>query len=302
MKPIVVILAAGMGSRYGGLKQIDPVGPNDEIIIDYSIYDAVQAGFERFIFIIKEENQEAFDEVLTSHLPKDLEINFAYQKLDDLPENCEVPEGREKPWGTAHAVYAARDLIDAPFVVLNADDYYGPKAFEYMYDFLMDEQNGPGDHAMIGYHLRNTLTENGSVSRGVCSTEDGRLVKVTETKEIYADGDGGKYSKDGGETFNQLAGDTLVSMNFWGYQLDFLDAIERDLKIFFEESVPADPMKAEFFLPITVTNELQSGAGNVEVIPTSDKWMGVTYKEDKERVQEGFKDLVEKGTYPSPLW
>ncbi len=302
MEPIVIIMAAGMGSRYGGLKQIDPVGPNGEIIIDYSIYDAVQAGFKKFIFVIKQENQAVFQEILTSKLPKDLDVQFAFQDVEDIPVGFSLPEGREKPWGTAHAIYATRNQVDAPFMVINADDYYGPEAFRLMYDFLTDHEGEVGDYSMVAYKLPNTLTENGSVSRGVCTVDGDHLTDVTERKEIYADGDGGKFTEDGGETFEQLSADTLVSMNFWGFQTDFMDAIRRDLTTFFEEDVEKNPLKAEFYLPSVVTNQVKDHGASVTVLPTDDVWMGVTYQEDREEVRKGFEKFVEDGRYPSPLW
>ncbi len=302
MEPIVIIMAAGMGSRYGGLKQIDPVGPDGEIIIDYSIYDAVKAGFKKFIFVIKQENHAAFQEILASKLPKDLDVQFAFQDVADIPETFTVPEGRVKPWGTAHAIYAARNQVDAPFMVINADDYYGPEAFQLMYDFLKANEAEVGKYSMVAYKLANTLTENGSVSRGVCTVEGDQLETVTERKEIYADGPFGKFTEDGGESFESLGEDTLVSMNFWGFQTDFMDAVRRDLTLFFEEEVDKNPLKAEFYLPSVVSNQIKGHGATVTVLPTDDVWMGVTYQEDREEVKKGFEKFVEDGRYPSPLW
>lgn len=302
MEPIVVVMAAGMGSRYGGLKQIDPVGQHQEIIADYSVFDAVRAGFKRFVFIIKEENRKLFEEALTDHLPKDLDLDFAYQRTDDLPEGFRCPEGRIKPWGTGHAIHAARAKIDAPFMVINADDYYGREAFQIMYDFLKEPGRPAGDYAMVAYRLANTLTKNGSVSRGVCRIEEGKLVDVTERTEIYPEEKGGKYTEDGGKTFVSLPEETYVSMNFWGFQPDLLASLETGFSSFLERAIQENPLKAEYYLPSVVTERLKDNSASVTVLTTDERWMGVTYQEDRDRVKEGFKKLAEEGVYPSPLW
>ncbi|WP_071705272.1 nucleotidyltransferase family protein [Murdochiella vaginalis] len=300
-KPILLVLAAGMGSRYGGLKQIDPLGPTGEIIIDYSIFDAVEAGFERFIFVIKEENREAFDEVLTNHLPKDLEINIVYQDLEDVPDGFTIPEGREKPWGTTHAICAAKDVIDAPFAVINADDYYGKEAYKKIYAFLTSDKIKENHHAMVGFKIKNTLTEHGSVSRGVCEVENGRLVQIVERTKLFKEGDGARFVDENGNE-QHLAGENVVSMNFWGFHPAFLPFLQKDLERFFREDVPKNPLKSEALLPTAVGTGLSEGKLSVEVLTTNDTWMGVTYHEDKEPVMAGFKALVDRGVYPSPLW
>lgn len=300
-EPIVLILAAGMGSRYGGLKQIDPVGPHGELIIDYSVYDAVAAGFKRFVFIIKEENRETFDEVLLSHLPRELDIQVVYQDREDVPEGFVIPEGREKPWGTTHAIYSARDVIDAPFAVINADDYYGKEAFVRLYDFLKRDEV-PEHHAMVGFKIRNTLTEHGSVSRGVCRVEDGHLAEIVERKNVYKDGENACFEDASGER-HALSGDTIVSMNFWGFQEEFMGVIAKAYARFFAEDVARDPLKAEALLPVAVGGELEKGGDFVvDVFTSDDAWLGVTYHADREPVVRGFQQLVQDGVYPSPLW
>lgn len=300
-KPILLVLAAGMGSRYGGLKQIDPLGPTGEIIIDYSIFDAVEAGFERFIFVIKEENREAFDEILTDHLPKNLEIHIVYQDLEDVPEGFIIPEGREKPWGTTHAICAAKDVIDAPFAVINADDYYGKEAYRQIYDFMTSDRITSDHHAMVGFKIKNTLTDHGSVSRGVCEVENDQLVKIVERTKLFKEGDGARFTDENGVE-QHLDGENVVSMNFWGFHPGFLPFLQEDLHRFFREDVPQNLLKSEALLPTAVGTGLTEGKLSVEVLTTNDTWMGVTYHEDKEPVMAGFKALVEDGVYPSPLW
>lgn len=300
--PILVVMAAGMGSRYGGLKQIDPLGPSGELIIDYSLYDAFQAGFRKVVFIIKAENREVFDEVLTAHLPEALEAVFCYQELADLPEGFSVPPGREKPWGTAHAVYSARTAIDAPFVVINADDFYGRRAFQMMFDYLSDETLGESDYAMVGYRLRNTVTENGSVSRGVCEIRDGFLTSVQEYTEIYATATSGRYLPSPKSDYVEFPEETYVSMNFWGFRSGFLQAIEGGFERFMAQKAAVDPLKAEYYLPTVVMDQLASGDARVRVLKTADQWIGVTYREDRAAVRSALKALADTGEYPSPLW
>ena len=300
VQPILVVMAAGMGSRYGGMKQIDPVGPKGEIIMDYSLYDAYRAGFRRFVFVIKEENQQAFQELFHGRLPKDCEWHLAFQKMDDIPKNGVIPEGRTKPWGTAHAVYAARHLIDAPFMVINADDYYGSEAYALMVDFLQKSIHA-NRYVMVSFLLRNTLTENGSVARGICEVEEGELKKVTERTEIYRDGENARYTEDG-EHFTALPGNTPVSMNCWGFPQEFLSSIERYLTYFFAEEIQKNPLKAEAYLPSVVTADLQEKRAKVSVLQTEDSWMGVTYRADHETVRRGFADFITQGRYPAPLW
>ena len=341
-KPILLIMAAGMGSRYGGLKQIDPVGSNGEIILDFSLYDAMLAGFERVVFVIKEENLEAFRGLIDDRAGRHLDVKYAFQKLDDLPEGFEVPKGREKPWGTAHAVYAAREYIDAPFCVINADDYYGAGAFQTMYEFL--EQIGehededastakqdpvgaaalPEHYSMVAFQLDKTLTENGHVARGVCEVnEDGTLKKVTERTKImwrpvfetensdseasdagaaYDDAKVPAYTEDDGATWHKLERETPVSMNFWGFSRSFMDAVEKDFPAFLDKALAEDPLKGEYFLPSVVTDKIESGEADVTVLHSKDQWYGVTYKEDKQSVKDALQSMKDKGFYPDKLW
>ncbi len=302
-KPILVVMAAGLGSRYGGLKQADPVGPSGEILLDYSVYDAIRAGFEKIIFIIKKEHRALFEEHITKKFPASVEVCFADQELSDIPKEYELPEGRVKPWGTAHAIWAARALIDGPFTAINADDYYGTEAFRKMYQKLCATAGQPGAYAMVAYPLCNTMTENGSVSRGICDvTPEGLLLRVTERTEIYQNGSDGRYTEDGGKTFTDLSGDTLCSMNFWGFQADFLDAIAREFRLFLDRALTENPMKSEFYLPSVVTAQLNAGRAHVEVLTSRDRWFGVTYAEDKKTVVQGLRALVEQGVYPENLW
>ena len=329
-KPILLVMAAGMGSRYGGLKQIDPVGSHGEIILDFSLYDALLAGFERVVFVIKEENEEDFRKLIDERAGKYLEVNYAFQKKDDLPDGYQVPEGREKPWGTAHAVYSARQYIDAPFCVINADDYYGPGAFQIIYEFLeqLPEQTDvQGEHAketyaMVAFQLDKTLTENGHVARGVCEvSENGILDRVTERTKImwrplsdvedeadptvYEADEMPRvpaYTEDDGKTWNRLSPDAPVSMNFWGFGSSFMDAIAEGFPEFLDSKALADPMKAEYFLPSVVTEKIEDGSAEVKVLRSADKWYGVTYKEDKETVVNALQSMKDNGLYPEKLW
>ena len=302
-KPILVVMAAGMGSRYGGLKQIDPVGKNGEIIMDFSIYDAMRAGFSKVIFIIKEERLQDFKEVVGDRVSRYIPVEYAFQKLDDLPEGFSVPEGREKPWGTGHAVLAARDLIDAPFAVINADDFYGGEAFREIGAFLETAEDGGKAHwAMVGYQLQNTLTENGHVARGVCVEKDGILETVVERTRIEKRADGPAYTEDGGETWHSLPADATVSMNLWGFTPGFVEDLKCDFRAFLENDVPKNPMKAEYFLPFVVNDQIRAGKADVRVLKSADKWYGVTYKEDKPVVMRALADMMASGVYPDPLW
>ena len=303
-KPILVIMAAGMGSRYGGLKQIDPVDEQGHIIIDFSLYDAMRAGFERAIFIIKKENEEAFREVIGDRVSKHMEVKFVFQDLNDVPEGFEIPEGRVKPWGTAHAIYSCRDVIDAPFAVINADDYYGVEAFKVIYDYLVSHSDDEKyRYAMVGYRLGNTLTEFGSVARGVCVTsEDGYLLGVDEKTNIIKTETGAAFSEDGGETYTEISPDTPVSMNMWGFYPSIIKEFGIALDDFFANKVALNPLKSECFIPIEVDNLLKKDKATVKVLSSKDKWFGVTYKEDKPFVQASVKALKENGVYPEKLW
>ena len=302
--PVLVIMAAGMGSRYGGLKQIDPVGACGEKIIDYSLFDARRAGFKKAVFIIKEELLPDFQEAVFQKASQYMEIQWAFQKLEDVPEGVSVPEGRVKPWGTGHAALTgARLLGDAPYAVINADDFYGREAFEKMYAFLKAAKDGEKlDFSMVGFYLKNTVTEHGSVSRGVCQTREGMLEGIVERTRIERREDGIAYTEDEGRTWVPLAPDTVVSMNFWGFTPGFTGALERDFRRFFQEDVPGNPLKAEFFLPFVVNDLLSQGKAQVSVLSSADKWYGVTYQQDKETVVQAIGEMTQAGIYPSPLW
>ena len=297
--PILVIMAAGMGSRYGGLKQIDPVDAEGHIIIDFSIFDAIRAGFKKVVFIIKHEIEKDFREVIDKHLEgKDIEVEYVFQELDKIPQEFSVPECRKKPWGTAHALLCCDGVVDAPFAVINADDYYGAHAFEKIYNFLMSEHESEKYHfAMVGYRIKNTVTEQGTVSRGVCRSDpEGMLTEIVERTKIGTR-DGRIYYTEGNGEF-ELDGDTLVSMNLWGFTPEYIAECKRRFPLFLEENLSKNPDKCEFFLPSVVSELISEGKADVKVIDNTDKWYGVTYKEDKGAVVEAFKRLKEQGVYP----
>ncbi len=303
-KPVLVVMAAGMGSRYGGLKQIDPVGPHGELIIDYSIYDARRAGFETVVFIIKHEIEDAFRKAISDRLSQVMEVRYAFQQLDDLPAGYTVPEGREKPWGTAHAILAARRIIDGPFAVINADDYYGPHAFEVLYNYLSQHpDNERYQYAMVSYPLRNTVTEHGSVARGVCQVdEQDHLLSVTERTRIEKDGDHARYTEDGGETWHPLDGSTPVSMNLWGFNHSFLKELEDRLPAFLDKALVENPLKGEYFLPSVVSALIDEDRAQVQMLRSQDRWYGVTYKEDHPQVVAALAQMTAEGQYPAYLW
>ena len=302
-KPVLVIMAAGMGSRYGGLKQIDPVDAQGNKIIDFSIYDAIRAGFSKIIFVIKKELEADFRACISDRIKDQAEIVYAYQELDAIPAGCSIPEGREKPWGTGQAVLAAKDLLNGPFAVINADDFYGREAFQLIYDYLVGHEDTDKYHyAMVGYALKNTLTENGSVSRGVCETDkDGFLTDIVERTKIVRTDQGVSYTEDG-QNYVPISGDSTVSMNLWGFHMSFLKEAELRFRAFFENDVPKNPLKSEFFLPFIVDELLKENKAEVQVLKTADKWFGVTYQEDKPFVQKSIQDLKAAGVYPVELW
>ena len=281
-KPILVVMAAGMGSRYGGLKQIDPVGNHGQLIIDYSIFDARRAGFETVVFIIKHEIEADFKEAIGDRLARIMDVRYAFQQLEDLPAGYSVPEGRTKPWGTSHAIYAARGVIDAPFAVINADDYYGPEAFQVIYDYLSTHQDGETyDYAMVGYLLKNTVTEHGTVARGVCvENADGTLASVTERTKIGTYEGGIHYSEDDGATWTDLAADSIVSMNLWGFQPSFIRETGDRLAAFLDEALQTNPLKGEYFLPTVVSQLIAEGKATVRVLKSHDKWYCLLYTSD----------------------
>ena len=304
-KPILVVMAAGMGSRYGGLKQIDPVGQHGEVIIDYSLFDARRAGFETVVFIIKHEIEKEFKEAIGNRMEKHMEVRYAFQQLDNLPEGYSVPEGRTKPWGTSHAILSAADVIDGPFAVINADDYYGPEAFKVIYDYLSTHQDDAVyEYSMVGYLLKNTVTENGHVARGVCVTDsEGYLASVTERTKIATYEGGIHFTEDDGATWTDVPADTPVSMNLWGFDPSFVGELKTRFVPFMQE-LPntANPLKTEYLLPTVVGQMLAEGSAQVTVLHSADKWYGVTYKEDKPGVVAALAQKVAEGLYPTPLW
>ena len=296
--PELVIMAAGMGSRYGGLKQIDKVDEYGHIIIDYSIFDAMRAGFRDVTFIIKKEIEKDFREVMDAHLAgKDINVKYVYQELYKLPEGFEIPEGRKKPWGTAHALLCCLGTVDAPFAVINADDYYGVNAFTKIYEFLKNTDENSNHYAMVGYRIKNTVTEQGTVSRGVCEAdENGMLASIVERTKIGIE-NGNIYYLDGDEKFD-LDPETLVSMNLWALTPAYLRECRDRFPKFLTENVPVNPEKCEFLLPTVVSDLLKEGKADVKVLDNTDKWYGVTYKEDKETVVNAFRELKASGIYP----
>ena len=304
-KPVLVVMAAGMGSRYGGLKQIDPVGSCGEAILDYSLFDAHEAGFETAVIIIKEAIKKDFMETVGARLAKaPVEIRYAYQELDKLPEGYAVHEGRTKPWGTSHAVLCAKEAVDgAPFAAINADDYYGKEAFKIIYDHLANAKDGDkADFCMVGYEVSKTVTENGHVARGVCELdENGYLVEVVERTRIEQHENGIQYTEDG-ENWVDLKDDTIVSMNMWGFTPKFMDAIEAGFAAFLDKALVENPLKGEYFLPFVVTTMLNDQEATVRVLASKDKWYGVTYAADKPVVMAALKEKTEEGLYPYSLW
>ena len=306
-KPVLVVMAAGMGSRYGGLKQIDPVGNCGEAILDYSLYDAHEAGFETAVIVIKDAIKKDFMDTVGKRLKNaPIEIRYAYQELDMLPAGYAVPEGRTKPWGTSHAVLCAKAAVDgAPCAVINADDYYGKSAFRVIYNYLSTAKDGAiYDYCMVGYELSKTVTEHGSVSRGICSADaDGYLTAVTERTKIEKYEGGIHYTEDGGESWTDLAENTIVSMNMWGFTGSFIEEIEARFPAFLDSALESGNLRAEFFLPGTVSQLLSEGKAAVKVLTSPDKWYGVTYAADKPMVVAALKAMTDSGLYPTEgLW
>ena len=303
-KPTLVIMAAGMGSRYGGLKQIDPIDPQGHIIMDYSIYDAVQAGFGKVVFIIKKENEADFRESIGNRMEKRIPVEYVFQDLHNLPEGFEVPEGRVKPWGTGHAVLSCLPVVDGPFAVINADDYYGQEAFQLIHDFLVNTKDGEKyQYAMVGYLLKNTLTENGHVARGVCETDEHqKLTAITERTRIERRPEGPAYTEDDGATWHALPEDAPVSMNLWGFSESILKELKDRFPKFLKESIPENPLKCEYFLPFVVDELIREGKAEVTVLKSHDRWHGDSYKEDKPVVMKAMQDLKDAGKYPQGLW
>ena len=302
-KPVLVVLAAGMGSRYGGLKQIDPVGVKGEAILDYSIYDAHRAGFDTVVIIIKKAIEKDFMETVGKRLKNaPVEIRYAFQELNKLPAGYTVPEGRTKPWGTSHAVLCAAEAIDgAPFAVINADDYYGASAYKVMYDYL-SQNTDPYGYCMVGYELGKTVTDNGSVARGICETDDnGFLTVVTERTRIEKYSGGIHFTEDG-ENWVDVPADTTVSMNMWGFMPSFLEEINARFSAFLDKALPENPLKCEYFLPIPIAQLIQEKKATVKVLTSPDRWFGVTYAADKPVVVAELKKMTDEGKYPAGLW
>ena len=301
IKPTLIIMAAGMGSRYGGLKQIDPVGPSQEKIVDYSVYDAIKAGFGRIVFVIKEEMQELFMEQVGNRIAAAIPVDYVYQRLEELPEGLSPVAGRIKPWGTAHAVYCCRKIIHEPFAVINADDFYGEDAYASIADFLLNNAGGEKQQAcMVGYNIENTLTDFGSVTRGVCvKSDEGYLQGIAERTRIERKN--GEILDTDDDGVAVIAPGTVVSMNFWGFTPSVMQELETYLKRFFIKN-QGNLKSAEFYLPVFVNELIEDGKSDVKVLETSAKWFGVTYREDKAAVQEAIRDLINAGKYPEKLW
>ncbi|MBE6773413.1 MAG: nucleotidyltransferase [Clostridia bacterium] len=305
VKTTLVVMAAGMGSRYGGLKQIDPVGPNGEIILDYSVFDAVQAGFDRVIFVIKHEIEEDFKKITDRRYDGKIEVDYAFQDMADLPDGFTVPEGRVKPWGTGQAVLACRNLIDGPFAVINADDYYGKQTFRLIHEELIKkaEDNGKYNFCMVGFRIENTLTENGTVARGVCQTnEASMLTDIVERTKIAMNGDRIQFTENEGASWTDIPEGTVVSMNCWGFTPDMMEELKKRFPDFLEKGIKENPLKCEYFLPFVVDELLKENKAQVKVLETSEKWYGVTYKEDRKFVTDALGQKVTAGIYPEKLW
>ena len=300
MKPVLLVMAAGLGSRYGGLKQLDKIGPNGEIILELSSYDAIKAGFKKIIFILRTEIVEDFKELIGNKLSQFAEIEYVIQDMNNIPEGFNIPTGRVKPWGTGHAILCAKDIVKSPFLVINADDYYGQESFKLMYDYLSTntEEN---HHAMVGYKLKNTLSENGHVARGICTVEDGELKEIVERTKIIKRGESAFYTEDEKEWI-ELDYNSIVSMNMWGFMNSIFEITEEGFKNFLQNNLNNNPLKAEYFIPLVVSDLINSGKGKVKVINSKDKWYGVTYQEDKALVKEAIKKMIDEGKYKKNLW
>ena len=305
-KPVLVVMAAGMGSRYGGLKQIDPVGSHGEAILDYSLFDAHEAGFETAVIIIKKAIEKDFMETVGARLQTcPMEIRYAFQEMEKIPAGFSIPEGRVKPFGTSHAVLCAKDEIDgAPFAVINSDDYYGKDAFKVIFNYLSNAKDGEKmDYCMVGYLLGNTVTDNGSVARGVCQADEkGNLANIDERLRIEKYEGGIHFTEDDGATWEDLTFDTIVSMNMFGFTPSFLCELESRFPDFLANQLPANPAKAEYLLPRTVDNLLKEGKATVKILKSEDRWYGVTYAADKPMVVAALADLQKAGKYPDGLW
>jgi NDP-sugar pyrophosphorylase family protein len=303
-KPVLVIMAAGMGSRYGGLKQIDPIDKEGHIIMDFSMYDARKAGFEKVVFIIKKENEKDFREVVGNRVSEYMEVAYVFQEITNIPEGYQVPEGRVKPWGTGHAILSCMKEVDGPFAVINADDYYGAEAFKLIYDYLSShEDDEKYRYTMVGYKLGNTVTDNGHVARGICDMNDkGELVAIHERTRIEKKEGGIAYTEDDGDSWVFVPEDTIVSMNMWGFTESILKELEQRFPAFLDEGLAKNPQKCEYFLPAVVSELLEEDKATAAVLKSADKWYGVTYKEDKPIVVAAIQKLKDEGLYPEKLW
>ncbi|MFI3250476.1 MAG: sugar phosphate nucleotidyltransferase [Eubacteriales bacterium] len=303
-KPVLLVLAAGMGSRYGGLKQLEPISKYNQLIIDYSVYDAKRAGFEEVIFVIRPEMEELFSETIGKRLEGQIKISYAHQTIDDIPQGCTLPEGRTKPWGTAHAALAARKLINGPFATINADDFYGADAFQILYNHLSTSQKGEDGkyhHSLVGYRLENTVTEHGTVSRGVCTVDEhNRLLKVEECPRIEKGEHAPRYTPNDGKDWITLPPETTVSMNLWGLDNHYLEEAWTRFEKFLHEMT--DPLKNEYYLPTVTEQLLQDDKTEVEVLSSEDMWYGITYLEDRPSVVEAIQGMTQRGIYPENLW
>ncbi|MBQ7895348.1 MAG: nucleotidyltransferase [Oscillospiraceae bacterium] len=298
-EPTLVILAAGMGSRFGGLKQITAVDENKHAIIDFSLFDAYRAGFKKVAFIIKHQIEEDFKAAVGKRMEKYFDVKYVYQELDKLPEGYSIPEGRVKPWGTGHAVMCCKDVIDGPFAVINADDFYGPSAYTSLYNFLSEDKPS-NEHAMVAYMLNKTVTENGSVARGICQVENGYLTDVVETLGIVKDGENGAYPDENGNML-PLSGDSPVSMNCWGFGKDMLSELWNRFPKWLDENLSVNPMKCEYFLPFVANSLIKDKAASVKILNCSETWYGITYKEDMQSVVDAIANMRKQGIYPEAL-
>ncbi len=299
--PILVVMAAGLGSRFGGIKQMASFGEYGECIIDYSLFDAYRAGFRRVVFIVNEKICDTFREKIGSHVEPLMEVHYVIQRPETLPEGCTVPGERVKPWGTGHAVMCCKDVIDAPFAAINGDDFYGRDAFQNIYDFLTST-TAQGQYAMVGFEVKNTLSENGYVSRGVCTANAaGNLESIIERTHIISTCDGPLFTEDG-EHYTRLSPDTPVSMNLWGFTPEFMQQLWDRFPVFYQDAMKNNPLKGEYFLPFVVNDTLQDGQATAKLLHTSSKWYGVTYQEDLPSVKEALQGMIQSGEYPSPLW
>ena len=299
-EPTLVIMAAGTGSRFGGLKQIEPVDEQGHIIIDFSLYDAFRAGFRKVVFVIKKEIESDFIQCIGKRMEKWFEVSYEYQDLAMLPDGYTIPTGRSKPWGTGHAVASAREAVKGPFAVINADDFYGPTAFKSIYDFLASNKD-ENLYAMVGYRLCNTVTENGSVARGICEVKDGILLNITEHTKIFKDGSDAKFTEDN-ETFTHISGSTIVSMNLWGFTARMMDELWNRFPAFLDKNLPVNPLKCEYFLPYVVNEQIEEKCASVRVLPCEEAWYGVTYKEDLASIKNAIQAMKNQGIYTEELW